>query len=241
MSICVIQDCLPCLPCQGVDHFAVKSNLTSEETAFLEKYIEAGVVERLPPGPPHCRPECISSLMNLSTFWLIYFDIDEFLLPPLGISNHKDYLLPLTSFSSARSVKQLKVLSKEFGSSGWKSRPPMPVIEAYVYCRRLLCVIGKSLALRDALDPKIIGMFPHNFTLLESFAEDTAHWVLNFGNFMLWADTHHNLVISPANQTEQPIVGGAVVFFTATYGALFLVCLCLFGRRCFGFKRTTPE
>ena len=224
----------------------VKVNLTSfEDSAFLRKYIEAGLVEMRHPGPPECQPECMASLVNVSTYWLLYNDIDEFLLPPLGIANHKDYLLPLTSFSNARNVKQIKVLSKEFGSSGWKQRPPMPVIEAYVYCRRLLCVNGKSLALRDALDPTVNSMFPHRFTLLERFAEDTAHWVLNFGTFMLWADSRHNLVISsPANRREQPLVG-EVVFFTATYGTLFLLCLCLFGRRCFpklfGFKRTTPE
>eukprot|EP00438_Fugacium_kawagutii_P033491 Skav232526 [mRNA] locus=scaffold319:18029:25437:+ [translate_table: standard] len=230
----------------GVDHFVVKCNDTCvEDGAVLGKYIEAGLVELRPPGPPECQPECMASLVNVSTFWLLYHDIDEFLLPPRGIANHKEYLLPFTSFTSARNVKQIKVLAKEFGSSGWKQRPPMPVIEAYVYCRRLLCVNGKSLALRDALDPTVNQLFPHRFTLLERFAEDTAHWVLNFGNFMLWADSQHNLVISsPANRREQPIVGG-VVFFPAMYGTLFLLCLCLFGRRYFpkffGSKKTMSE
>eukprot|EP00438_Fugacium_kawagutii_P022620 Skav211584 [mRNA] locus=scaffold2913:86886:93391:- [translate_table: standard] len=228
----------------GVDHFVVKCNGTCvEDGAVLGKYIEPGLVELRPPG--ECSPECMAVLLNVSTFWFLYHDIDEFLLPPLGTANYKEYLLPFTSFTSARNVKQIRVLSKEFGSSGWKQRPPMPVIAAYVYCRRLLCTNGKSLALRDALDPTADLLFPHRFTLLERFAEDTAHWVLNFGNFMLWADSQHNLVISsPANRREQPIVG-EVVFFPAMYGTLFLLCLCFFGRRYFpkffGFKKQRPS
>eukprot|EP00435_Cladocopium_sp_Y103_P017009 s3492_g4.t1 len=213
----------------GVDHVVIRSNFNSSDPLF-SKYTEAGLVELKHPGSAECQPGCMASLTNTSTFWLLYCDVDEFLLPPPGYASLKEYLLPLTTLAS-RNVKQIRCMSKSFGSSGWKHRPAMPVVEAYVHRQPVLDVNGKSLALRDAINPVALAMldpFPHRFTLTQDFVSDTAYWLLDLGYFVLWMDFDRHLVVSSPASRSLPLSEGSLLLLTQ--GSLLLLLSLVFCR-----------
>ena len=224
----------------GVDHVVIRSKVNASSSVF-SKYTERGLVTLRHPDFPECQPGCMASLTNFSTFWLLYSDVDEFLLPPsLGISL-KDYLLPLSTLRT-RTVKQIRCMAKSFGSSGWRDRPSLGVTEAYVHRDPVLDMNGKGLALRDAINSRDLAQtdpFPHRFKLIDEFVSDTAYWLLDFGYFILWMDFDRHLVISsPANR---PLPNEGVLILTN--GSLLVLFLGIFCRvrfwrrlRMFGIK-----
>ena len=73
----------------GVDHFVVLSANTTLLHAALRPFVQAEIVdERLfVPGP--YKQNAIASL-GLSCFWMIFIDLDEYILPPAQHESLKD-------------------------------------------------------------------------------------------------------------------------------------------------------
>ncbi|CAE7253777.1 rfc5 [Symbiodinium necroappetens] len=215
----------------GVDHFVVLSANTTLLHAALQPFVQAEIVdERLFVEGPY-KQNAIANL-GLSCFWMIFIDLDEYILPPPPHESLKDFLLPLTTVRpDRRSPKQIMVFYKYFGSNGWVKRPKVPDIEAYTDRDRPLQVNGKSLELIDAInvsDP--FTGYPHRSSLLQEFRHDSATSILIFNSWILWVDTMWHPVICPRDELTWPAGGDVslanIVLGICSLAALLCLCSC---------------
>jgi hypothetical protein len=114
----------------GVDHFYLYDNQSSDDfRTVLAPWIAAGKVTLTDwPGPVaqvaaynHCLPRA-----RRETRWLAFSDIDELLFSP------RERSLPRVLEDYA-DVRALFVYWRVFGSSGHRTRPGKPMVEAYTW------------------------------------------------------------------------------------------------------------
>lgn len=194
----------------GVDHYQIFAHSVKVTDVFRE-YVENGIVEiytyPLPENSSYAsldkrlRQSGVTdngvmksvALQELSSFWVLFIDIDEYAAPPEAFSNFKSFLLPYTRMRKgsmvSRDFKQITFSSLDFGSGAWMHPPNMPEIQAYTERTKVLSWNGKSVALLDAIDVthEQIG-YPHRFPLKREFYADSALWLFNLGLGVFWKD-----------------------------------------------------
>ncbi|HMP89378.1 MAG TPA: glycosyltransferase family 92 protein [Kiritimatiellia bacterium] len=138
----------------GVDHFFLYNDQSvNDYKRVLAPWMKDGKIT-LVDWPGHGQVKaynhCLQSMRNRSR-WLAFIDIDEFLFSPAK----QDIREALDSFRNESAIFVYWLL---FGSSGHKTRPSAPVLEAYTRC------MDRESAVRDNFNHRFEGGLEHYVT-----------------------------------------------------------------------------